>query len=79
TGRAGHIGRAISFASPDQGSDVVTIEKLIRSQLPVSKHPDMPSEQFHGSGRGKPAQKKYQKQGHYQKQGNYNRHRKFQK
>ncbi|MFA5059183.1 MAG: DEAD/DEAH box helicase [Candidatus Omnitrophota bacterium] len=46
TGRAGHQGRAISFATPDQASDVRNIEKLIRIPLPVSKHPEIPPEQF---------------------------------
>ena len=42
TGRAGHEGHAISFATPEQGADVRAIERLIRTPLPVSKHPDMP-------------------------------------
>ncbi|MDD5347095.1 MAG: DEAD/DEAH box helicase [Candidatus Omnitrophica bacterium] len=46
TGRAGHKGRAISFAMPDQKEEVRSIEKLIRTTLPVSRHPDMPPEQF---------------------------------
>jgi ATP-dependent RNA helicase RhlE len=46
TARAGHTGHAISFATPDQSSDVRDIENLIKSSLPVSKHPEMPSEQF---------------------------------
>lgn len=46
TGRAGHKGHAISFATPDQKRDVNDIEKLIRVTLPVSKHPQIPSEQF---------------------------------
>ncbi len=46
TARAGHKGHAISFATPDQSSDVRDIEKLIRSTLPVSKHPEVPPEKF---------------------------------
>ena len=46
TARAGHKGHAISFAMPDQGKDVREIEKLIRTTIPVSKHPDIPIEQF---------------------------------
>ena len=46
TGRAGHEGHAISFATPDQGSDVRSIERLIRSELPVSKLPELPPERF---------------------------------
>ena len=36
TGRAGRTGHAISFATPDQGSEVQSIEKLIRSQINIS-------------------------------------------
>ncbi len=50
TARAGCRGHAISFATPDQNRDVRDIEKLIRSTLPVSKHPEMPSEEFAKSG-----------------------------
>ncbi|MFA5090099.1 MAG: DEAD/DEAH box helicase [Candidatus Omnitrophota bacterium] len=46
TGRAGHKGHAISFATPDQSRDVRDIEKLIRTQLPISKHPEILPEQF---------------------------------
>ena len=46
TARAGCNGRAISFATPDQSSDVRDIEKLIRATLPVSKHPGINSEKF---------------------------------
>lgn len=46
TARAGHKGHAISFATPEQKNDVRDIEKLIRSTLPVSKHPQIPAQQF---------------------------------
>ncbi len=46
TGRAGHEGRAISFATPDQGKDVRSIEKLIKTALPIVEHPDFPKEEF---------------------------------
>ncbi|MBI5124067.1 MAG: DEAD/DEAH box helicase [Candidatus Omnitrophica bacterium] len=46
TARAGHEGRAISFATPDQGIDVRNIEKIIRAALPVSAHPEFPPEKF---------------------------------
>ncbi len=39
TGRANHEGHAISFATPDQKFDVRSIERLIKTQLPVSKLP----------------------------------------
>ncbi len=58
TGRAGMAGRAISFATPDQRSDVRSIERLIRKALPVSKsvlsekpipkHEDHPARPFQG-------------------------------
>jgi len=46
TGRAGHEGRAISFAMPDQGPDVKNIEKLIKTALPISEHPELAKETF---------------------------------
>lgn len=46
TGRAGHQGHAISFATSEQKRDVRDIEKLIRLTLPVSKHPEVPSDEF---------------------------------
>lgn len=39
TGRAGHPGKAISFAAPDQARDLNAIERLIRIRLPISKTP----------------------------------------
>ena len=55
TGRAGHLGHAISLATPDQGQDVHTIEKLIRKTIPLSGHPDVPSETFsHSSSHSAP-------------------------
>jgi ATP-dependent RNA helicase RhlE len=50
TARAGNRGHAISFATPDQGRDVKDIEKIIRSVLPVSKHSEIPPEEFVASG-----------------------------
>ncbi|MBI2341195.1 MAG: DEAD/DEAH box helicase [Deltaproteobacteria bacterium] len=46
TGRAGKEGHAIAFATPDQGKDVKNIERLIRSTLRISEHPEMPKESF---------------------------------
>ncbi|MDI6808218.1 MAG: DEAD/DEAH box helicase [Candidatus Eisenbacteria bacterium] len=46
TARAGSGGHAISFATPEQNRDVQGIEKLIRLTLPVSKHPELPPEEF---------------------------------
>lgn len=50
TGRAGRKGHAISLATPDQASEVRSIEKIIRSTIPVSNHPKVKTEQFSGSG-----------------------------
>ena len=46
TARAGHKGHAISFATPEQSSDVRDIENLIRISLPISKHPHVSSAEF---------------------------------
>lgn len=46
TARAGHAGRAISFATPEQGGDIRNIERLIKTSLPVSAHPELPRERF---------------------------------
>ncbi|MFH1683425.1 MAG: DEAD/DEAH box helicase [Candidatus Margulisiibacteriota bacterium] len=40
TGRAGHEGRAISFATPDQRGNVRDIEKLMQKALPVVSDPE---------------------------------------
>ena len=46
TGRAGQEGHAISLATPDQRKDVRNIEAIIKTVIPISKHPDMPLEEF---------------------------------
>lgn len=46
TGRAGHEGRAITLATPDQRDQVRSIERLMRTTLPVSSHPEIPSMSF---------------------------------
>ncbi len=46
TGRAGQKGHAISFATPEQKSDVRDIEKIIRTSLPIAKHTEFSQEQF---------------------------------
>ncbi|MBU2578823.1 DEAD/DEAH box helicase [Patescibacteria group bacterium] len=43
TARAGAVGRAVSFAEPNQARDVRAIERLIRKTLLVSKIPELPS------------------------------------
>ncbi len=72
TARAGHKGHAISFATPDQSHDVRDIEKIIRATLPISKHPQVSSEEFNQSS-PRPSVKPFKRnfrQGH-------NRFRKF--
>ncbi|MCP4653565.1 MAG: DEAD/DEAH box helicase [Candidatus Omnitrophica bacterium] len=51
TARAGKRGHAISFATPDQKRDIQDIEKLVKSVLPISHHPDLRSERFIESSR----------------------------
>jgi ATP-dependent RNA helicase RhlE len=46
TARAGHEGRAISFATPDQKEDIKSIERITKEALPVSSHPEFPKENF---------------------------------
>jgi len=46
TGRAGQEGHAISFATPDQRSEVRNIESLMRSSLPIAKHSEFQSPGF---------------------------------
>jgi ATP-dependent RNA helicase RhlE len=41
TGRAGQEGHAVTFATPEQSSDVRNIEKLMRTALPVANHPEL--------------------------------------
>ncbi|MBI3115567.1 MAG: DEAD/DEAH box helicase [Candidatus Kerfeldbacteria bacterium] len=42
TGRAGQVGKAISFVMPDQQRDLRQIERLIRMTLKVSRLPELP-------------------------------------
>ena len=80
TARAGHKGHAISFAMPDQARDVRDIEKLIRTSLPISKHPGISLEQFvqstdrsiHRSGPHRPKPNRYQNQ-----KQRHNKYRRF--
>lgn len=43
TGRAGMSGRAISFATPDQRSDIMRIERLVRLRLRMKPLPPLPA------------------------------------
>ena len=60
TGRAGHEGRAISFATPEQGGDVRNIEKLIKTALPIIEHSELPKEKFIEESKYHPSPKLYQ-------------------
>ncbi len=52
TGRAGMNGKAISFASPEQGKEVKGIERLIGKQIPRSDRTDLVMEDvFHNGPR----------------------------
>ena len=56
TGRAGQVGRAISFAMPNQWQEIRGIERLMKIVLPVSKLPaglptQIPQEEFFRSER----------------------------
>jgi ATP-dependent RNA helicase RhlE len=39
TGRANHVGKAVSFATPTQASKINAIERLIRLRLPIAPTP----------------------------------------
>ncbi|MFC1483168.1 DEAD/DEAH box helicase, partial [Candidatus Margulisiibacteriota bacterium] len=41
TARAGKKGHSISLATPDQGKNIKQIERLIKIEIQVSKHPDI--------------------------------------
>jgi ATP-dependent RNA helicase RhlE len=42
TGRAGSLGKAVSFAAPEERKEIRQIEKLIRKTLPISALPVLP-------------------------------------
>ncbi len=44
TGRAGLVGQAISFVTPEQRSKIRLIERLVRQQLKISPLPELPAE-----------------------------------
>ncbi len=80
TARAGQGGRAISFAMPDQGPDVKNIEKLIKSAIPVSEHPELPRGKFvegSDSSHGRPhyGHRPQHGQRHHRPQGSGPNHR----
>lgn len=77
TGRAGRKGHAISFAMPDQARDVRNIEKLINASLPVSKHPEIPSEQFIHSFHKPPQKYSHSRQYKFNKKPSHRRFHRF--
>mgnify|MGYP006288371367 CR=1 FL=1 len=63
TGRAGHSGRSVSFATLDQKKDVKSIERLIKTDLPKSALPSLPPSRKRktpakSSGSSKPPRRK---------------------
>ncbi|MFC1704049.1 DEAD/DEAH box helicase [Candidatus Omnitrophota bacterium] len=76
TARAGHEGRAISFATPEQGRDVRNIEKLIKTALQIVEHPEFPKEKFHEGSQNRQGQKLYQGRRSTPKRFHGSRHRK---
>ena len=46
TGRAGQEGHAISFATPDQKSEIRSIEAVLKVVLPIAQHPEIPLAEF---------------------------------
>lgn len=77
TGRAGRQGHAISFAMPDQARDVRDIEKLIKISLPISEHPEIPSEQFAQHSHKIPNRHRQYKQYRFNKKTGHRRFHKF--
>ncbi|NQT89960.1 MAG: ATP-dependent helicase, partial [Candidatus Omnitrophica bacterium] len=76
TGRAGHEGRAISFATPEQGKDVRSIEKLIKTALPIVEHPEFPKEKFVEEPKSYQGSKPYQGRRSRNNSSPGNKHRK---
>lgn len=64
TGRAGATGRAISFATPDQGGEVRSIEKLIRVMLPIRKLPALAEGSKLAALAAMPERREYRRGGH---------------
>jgi len=69
TGRAGQPGRAITFASPDQGRDVRNIEKLIRMPLTRVQLPDVAAVDFGADAAPRPASSARRQGGRPQSRG----------
>ncbi len=52
TGRAGMEGRAISIATPDQADQVQAIERIVRSQITIAKHPEVETQTLYRAPSG---------------------------
>jgi len=74
TGRAGLKGHAITFATSEQGRDVRNIEKIIRTSIPLSKHPEIPMERLSFTPTTKASPWKS-----HSSRGKHPQHRKFQR
>ncbi|MCX5711989.1 MAG: DEAD/DEAH box helicase [Candidatus Omnitrophica bacterium] len=75
TARAGQKGHAISFATPEQSIEVKAIEKLIRANLPISKHPQVPAEGFIQGAQQQPARfQRNSRPSFKQRHGRFHRH-----
>ncbi|MFH2070983.1 MAG: DEAD/DEAH box helicase [Elusimicrobiota bacterium] len=73
TGRAGREGHSITFATPDQKRDVLNIEKIIRTSIPLSRHSVIPTEHFSSThSASAPAHRPYRGR----QQGSFN-HRRY--
>lgn len=63
TARAGHEGRAISFATPDQKDDIRNIERIIKAALPISSHPEFAAESFVSHNNNMPSKEFHRRPG----------------
>jgi len=90
TGRAGKHGKAISFAAPGQKRDLLAIERIIRTRLPIKplpqfsefKKPEQPNGfQKNQKSENKPTEKPFEfkkhKNGGYKGKENFKRNDKF--
>ncbi|HQP91984.1 MAG TPA: DEAD/DEAH box helicase, partial [Candidatus Omnitrophota bacterium] len=65
TGRAGKEGHAITFATPEQGQEIKNIEKMIRANIPLGKHPQIPSARFTETKKSKGPQRFFHHKRHF--------------
>lgn len=72
TGRAGHEGRAVSFAEPNQRREVQIIQRIIQKEIPRSEHGELPP---HRAGATQPPRHTGQRSAGYQPHARRNDHR----